>query len=888
MDANPALLAIAGYDGQVPAGEPLETLFRSEPGLLAQVRRMKDGEEEVAQDRSGQKSFAISLTPLQNRPASAEGKLVVFRDVTARQDMEHRLRLSEESLRRLFEANPIPLVLIGMDHATIYAYNQAFLEFFKITEAEIPHWPTAGIFGKAETRQHLLDELERHGNLRSMMVEIQRAPNEFRTVLLTADGVDFLGQERVLVSFIDISERLRLEQAEHEQHIFSEVLREFGFSISSTLELDEVLDRILENLSRIAGYTAASIMLVNDERIASIARTRGYTENGLESPFGKVWLHLDNTANLRWMVQNQRALVIPDVSADPDWIPIPGQEWARGHLGAPLITAQGVAGFIELDSDKVNFYSETDAERLMIFANQAGVAIDNARLYARICKTAQESEVLQQITLAVGASLDFKEVIQRIFELINRLVPSDSAGILLVEGNEVVLKAIRGFRENDAILGSRWPLAGLANEQVVYARKPMIFPDIQAIFPSYRVAPHNQIRSVLMIPLIAGGEVIGVLSLDSWVLAYFNEDHLRLANLFAGDVAVGLENARLYEEARRRSEELEIVNRAGTAVTSGLDLDHVLVMLYEQCRLVMPADSFYVALYDEEKGEIEFPLFQDQGVYRQVKPFVLNSSKGMTGCVIEEGHTIYLPDLLDPNVSEKYRLIRYGGIPTRSYLGVPMFLRDKVIGVISMQSTLPNAYSPDQVRLLETITSHAVIAIENARLYKQAQTAATTDDLTGLLTRRELFRRADQELSRANRYRHHLAMAMIDFDHFKGVNDTYGHLAGDQVLRSMARICQENMRLVDVVGRYGGEEILVLMPETTAEQALQAIERLRAQIEKTEVIIDDASISVTISAGVAGLRRDGGMSLEGLITQADVALFMAKSAGRNQVCISGD
>ena len=438
------------------------------------------------------------------------------------------------------------------------------------------------------------------------------------------------------------------------------------------------------------------------------------------------------------MVQNQRALVIPDVSADPDWIPIPGQEWARGHLGAPLITAQGVAGFIELDSDKVNFYSETDAERLMIFANQAGVAIDNARLYAD-SQNGTKSEVLQQITLAVGASLDFKEVIQRIFELINRLVPSDSAGILLVEGNEVVLKAIRGFRENDAILGSRWPLAGLANEQVVYARKPMIFPDIQAIFPSYRVAPHNQIRSVLMIPLIAGGEVIGVLSLDSWVLAYFNEDHLRLANLFAGDVAVGLENARLYEEARRRSKELEIFNRAGTAVTSGLDLDHVLVMLYEQCRLVMPADTFYVALYDEEKGEIEFPLFQDQGVYRQVKPFVLNSSKGMTGCVIEEGHTIYLPDSLDPNVSEKYRLIRYGGIPTRSYLGVPMFLRDKVIGVISMQSTLPNAYSPDQVRLLETITSHAVIAIENARLYKQAQTAATTDDLTGLLTGASCF-----------------------------------------------------------------------------------------------------------------------------------------------------
>jgi diguanylate cyclase (GGDEF)-like protein len=888
LDANPAMLKIAGFEGPVPAGYPLKTLFTHEPDLLVQIRRLRSGESVVAEAGGGRHAYEISATRMQVHPSSSEGRLVAVREVTERQDIERRLRLSEESMRRLFEANPIPQVMVGLDTTSIYAYNQAFLDFFKLAEGGMPQLPALIFFGKDPARQQLLEELTQKRALRSKMVEIERAPNDTRTVLLNADIVDFLGSERILVVYFDISERLRLEQAEHEQHVLSEVLRESAFSISSTLELDEVLDRILGNLNRILNFHTANILLLNDARVATVARTIGYPEHGLESPFGKAWLPLESTPNLRWMEQNRRAQIIADATSEPGWIPLSGQEWIRGFLSAPLITAQGVVGFIAANAVEPDYYTEADAERLMIFANQAAVAIDNARLYARIRKSAQETEVLQQITMAANSSLRFTEVVQRIFELINRLVPSDSAGLLLFDGDEIVLRAVRGFRENDAIVGMRWKRSGTANERVYQTRRPMIFQDVQAEFDGYRIPPHNHVRSVLMIPLLAGGDVIGILSLDSWVLAHFTEDDLRLARLFAGDVAVGLENARLYEEARARTEELEIINRVGTAITSGLDLDHVLVMLYEQCRQVMETDSFYVALYHEDRGEIEFPLFQDQGIYRQVHPLQLSSNTGMAGCVIEEAHTIYLPDSLDPNIQERYRLIRYGGLPTRSYLGVPMYLRDKVLGVISTQSTRANAYTVDQIRLLETIAAQAAIAIENARLYKQAQTAATTDDLTGLLNRRELFRRAEQELARAVRYRSHLAMVMIDFDHFKGVNDTYGHLAGDQVLRFMTRICQENMRLVDVVGRYGGEEILVLMPETTADQALQAAERLRAQIERTTVQVDEMGISVTISAGVAELRRDSGMTLEGLIAQADMALFVAKSQGRNRVGFSAE
>jgi diguanylate cyclase (GGDEF)-like protein len=127
-------------------------------------------------------------------------------------------------------------------------------------------------------------------------------------------------------------------------------------------------------------------------------------------------------------------------------------------------------------------------------------------------------------------------------------------------------------------------------------------------------------------------------------------------------------------------------------------------------------------------------------------------------------------------------------------------------------------------------------------------------------------------------------MMMIDFDRFKNVNDSYGHMAGDQVLRTMSRVFQQNMRLVDVVGRYGGEEILILMPETSAEQALAAAERLRKQIEETTVVAEGVEIQVTISIGITGLKRDKNQTLNMMIARADAALMTAKNNGRNRVC----
>lgn len=884
VDANAALLRMVGWNRRVPAGEPVDLLLEQVPFLLSALRSAPSVQPHLVFEPDGTKVYTLEEAAIRHTGQVVNGRLFVIRDITDRQQIEERLKISEENLQKMFQANPFPLAIIGLDHSTIYECNQAFLDFFRRTKESVLGTPASSFFASPEIREHLLGRLALDKRLRSETIPLKRGENEIRTVMMNAEPFVYLGEPRLAVSFADITERLQLEQAEREQRLFAEALHETGELIHSTLDLDEVLDRILQTLSRVLKFDAANITMMDDQGTITVARTTGYDRMGWKSPFGNIWLSLNVAPNLRRMVENHKPEIRDDVTRDADWIKVTGMEWVRSHLAAPIITTQGVVGFINLDAARPAFFTQNDAERLMIFANQTGVAIDNARLYARIRKAAQEAEVIQQITQTAGSSLRTEEVFQKIFDLVNLLIPSDSASLILIDGEDLVIKAMRGFTERDSLLGLRWPIAGTLNERVRQAKEPLMVADVQAEYDGYRNPPHNQIRSVLMIPLIAGGNVVGFLSLDSWVLARFSEEDLRLAGLFSGAISAALENAQLFNQAQRRADELEILYQAGVAVTSGLDLDRVLVVLYEQCRRVMPSDSFYVALYNEESGLIDFPLFQDQGVFRQVAPLNIRERKGMAGNVIEERRTIYLPDTLHPDSPEKYTLIRYGGIPTRSYLGVPLFLRDKVIGVISMQSTQPNAYSDDQIHLLETISTQAAVAIENARLYRVAQFAATTDDLTQLLNRRELFRRAEQEFERANRYRHPLAMMMIDFDRFKVVNDTYGHMAGDQVLRTMARVVQENMRLVDVVGRYGGEEILVLMPETNAEQAIGAAERLRKQVEETVVVANGVEIQVTISVGITGLSTAEGQTLATMIGRADAALMKAKQSGRNRVC----
>ena len=221
----------------------------------------------------------------------------------------------------------------------------------------------------------------------------------------------------------------------------------------------------------------------------------------------------------------------------------------------------------------------------------------------------------------------------------------------------------------------------------------------------------------------------------------------------------------------------------------------------------------------------------------------------------------------------------------RSYLVVPICLHDRVLGLLRLDSDTPGEFSAEDGERLRPLANAAAIAMENARLFGEVQRLATTDGLTGIYNRRHFFELAEHELSRARRYGHPVSAIMLDVDHFKQVNDTYGHAAGDQVLRAVAERCGDNIRDIDILGRYGGEEFAIILPATDLTVAQIAAERLRRCIADVPVPTDKGDLTVTISLGVASSAQDD-EDVAALLNRADAAMYAAKQAGRNRVVVA--
>ncbi len=177
------------------------------------------------------------------------------------------------------------------------------------------------------------------------------------------------------------------------------------------------------------------------------------------------------------------------------------------------------------------------------------------------------------------------------------------------------------------------------------------------------------------------------------------------------------------------------------------------------------------------------------------------------------------------------------------------------------------------------------MALDKARLIKDLENLATTDGLTRLYNRRTFLQRAESEFERSRRYQRPLSVLMLDVDHFKNVNDSYGHETGDRVLRVLADACRKSLRQQDVIGRYGGEEFVAFLPETSSEIAQEVAERLRLSVAALGVASANGVVKVTVSIGVATAER-GTAAVAQLINAADQAMYEAKQQGRNRVVVS--
>ena len=344
------------------------------------------------------------------------------------------------------------------------------------------------------------------------------------------------------------------------------------------------------------------------------------------------------------------------------------------------------------------------------------------------------------------------------------------------------------------------------------------------------------------------------------------------------------EHRKTETDLAQNVEELKILNRINLAITAGLDLECLLKTLHEQCSQVAPIDVFYVALYDPASTLVNIPLYYDKGQYHPGITRDIHDQPGIIGNVIQARHTLYLQDSVKKITRPLIPFDSETKMPPKSYIGIPLTVREQIIGVMSAQSHRTNAYSEEQVRLLEQIAVQAAIAIENARLYAEEQRLAIIDELTNIYNYRGLIELGDREVERARRFSHPLSALFFDINNFHDFNNTYSHATGNIVLQNVVRRCCDVLRSVDVFARFGGDEFVALLPETDLANAELIARRLAEEIAATKINTPYGDLSVTISIGVTTLA-DNMYCLADLVDHANQAERRAKQSQKNVVAL---
>ncbi|HVM21326.1 MAG TPA: diguanylate cyclase, partial [Egibacteraceae bacterium] len=346
----------------------------------------------------------------------------------------------------------------------------------------------------------------------------------------------------------------------------------------------------------------------------------------------------------------------------------------------------------------------------------------------------------------------------------------------------------------------------------------------------------------------------------------------------------------MSSELSERMEQLEAsrdqlrqsLSRLGVTLSSSLDLDRTLAVVVETAIDTLGGDRGLLWLFTPERDALYVKV--GRGVGQSIAR--LPAGSGVAGHIARAGVALRLPADREavpfPSDDEP---------SAPNQLAVPMVGRGRILGVLTILGDDPDRpFSQDDLDTLRSFAAQASVAMENVMLHQEAQRLSVTDPLTGLWNFRYFQLQADRELESASRFERPLSLLIIDLDHFKTVNDRFGHQVGDDVLVEVARRIQAATRVPDVVARYGGEEFVVLLPGTDIDGATATAERIRAAVSASKVVITTAPdippMSVTCSIGVAEHPRHG-TTVAGLLRSADAAMYQAKTQGRDRVASAG-
>ncbi len=481
---------------------------------------------------------------------------------------------------------------------------------------------------------------------------------------------------------------------------------------------------------------------------------------------------------------------------------------------------------------------------------------------------------VKEIEGAVGASLEVAETALRTHSCAAFLLTTDDRSLKLYDCRSSSERVQRErFHAGEGIIGGV-----LKRQAPVRMNSPHGLKGI-----TYYDGGAPQVTAVLAVPILeASGLVRGVLVADRILHEPFTDQDEQLLTTIAGEVLRAIEVERVLTYIRKSRDEkdrffraIEELNRAGSP-------EQVFIAVLESARQIASLDFCAVTLVSEVEGKRVHKVARMTGVTAAGKALegsAFADNNGLVANVVRYGAPLPGRDIkaMDRQVifDEETQIRGLGALKI-----FPLTAGDRILGTL-VAGSRKKALDQDVLRMLEVMAIQAAQAVLRAQLFEQMERMATTDGLTGLLNHRTFQSKADESLAQARRYQRKVSMILTDIDHFKSVNDTYGHPTGDAVLRGVAKILRDKARDTDIVARYGGEEFAIIMPETDAKGAQVIAERIREAVKAEVFQTEMGPLKVTLSLGIA-TGPDHGYEKQQLIDLADQCLYHAKRHGRNQ------
>ena len=656
---------------------------------------------------------------------------------------------------------------------------------------------------------------------------------------------------------LDIAERLA------ETHDRGELLRAIVDEAAVGLDADATVLRLLRD-DRLEVVAWSGL----DDATAAALPVFGPTEGW----FGEI-------------VRTGRPWVVDDVSAADV-----GQLYARyagiyefrGDIIVPLVRAGRVIGSLSAVTIEPRRWTRGDVDFVRALGTHAAIALQNSELFERTELRAAQLGVLQAASARLSRAGGVDEIGRAIVEETRRIIDYHNARVYLLEpGGDVVPIAFEGMvgeyeKVDFALLRTRlgYGFTGWVAEHGQH----LLVTDANSDPRGASIPGTDDVdESMLVVPMSYDRVVIGVITLSKLGLRQFDDDDMRLLLILADQAATALESARLLARSQALAGELRRLLDMSSELSGSLDPRQVANLMASHLVSAMGVDECAISYWDRANHRVLTFGFAPETPPEELVGTFDVSGYPKTLEVLEHQATVTI-DADDPNADPaEVRLLRNDG--NRSLVMLPLVVKGQSIGLVELASRTAVGLDPERLELARTMANEAAMALENARLYEEARALADRDPLTGFYNHRYLHQRFAEEVARTKRSRRPLSVLMLDLDKFKLVNDSFGHLYGDRVLAWTSEIIRSTLRATDIPARYGGDEFAILLPDTSAEDAESAAERIRdAFAAAANIGQAGEEIDVSLSIGVATFPGDGQTATE-LIASADAALYRDKRGG---------